>query len=93
MRDPSLSHLRIANISFLASSEKHDAAVEQKGISNIITYEMLALPRYREQLQYLPAYIRNKDEKDASEYEHSDQCRKYIELPYIEDTDLREKKN
>jgi hypothetical protein len=42
--------MRIANISFLGAASKHDDMVEKKGISNIVSYDMLALPRYREAL-------------------------------------------
>ncbi len=59
MRDHSFSMMRIANIGFLANKEKYEALVEEKGISNIVCYDMLALPRYKEQLQYVPMVNRH----------------------------------
>lgn len=50
MKDQSFNMMRIAKISFLAHKKKHLAMVESKGISNVVCYDMLALPRYRDEL-------------------------------------------
>ena len=61
LRDHSFSMMRIANLGFLAYKQKYDKMVEEKGISNIVCYDMLALPRYKELLQYVPVAHREDD--------------------------------
>jgi hypothetical protein len=75
--------MRIANISFLGASEKHDQMVEKKGISNIVSYDMMALPRYREAVQYMSAYIRNEDDQAPEAYKDSDRARKILDYPFM----------
>jgi hypothetical protein len=50
MKDQSFNMMRIAKISFLAFKRKHQQMVEEKGITNVVCYDILALPRYRELL-------------------------------------------
>jgi hypothetical protein len=47
MKDVSFSLMRIANISYLGNKKRHDKMVEQKGISNVVSYDLLAQTKYR----------------------------------------------
>lgn len=72
--------MRIANISFLAFQKLHEEMVEGKGISNCVCYDMLALPRYKEDLQYQPM---SKRDKKKPILVYSDSLRNYIDYPYL----------
>ena len=66
--------LRIANISFLAHKARHEKLVESKGLSTVGCYDVLAQPKYKELLQYVPHSYRSKD-SSATEYAHSEKLR------------------
>ena len=87
--------LRIASVSYLGHKKKHDEMIKEKGISNNFCYEMLAMPKYQEKLQYIPQYKRKEtaEEKESSwaktvgvgNYKHSDICRQYCDHPFVQD--------
>ena len=71
MKDSSFSLMRIANISFLAFKKKHEQMVAGKGISNVVCYDMLAQPKYKELLQYVPI-VQRPLKVEGSDYTHCD---------------------
>lgn len=42
MRDHTFNLTKIANIAFLADKKRHERLVDKKGISNTVSYEILA---------------------------------------------------
>ena len=85
MKDLSFSLARIANISFLANKKRHEMMVQTKGISNTVCYDMLAQPKYREYLQYVPILARGSKKGKSNEFELSDQLRKHVDYPFIKE--------
>ena len=75
--------MRVAKISFLAYKQKHEEMVEEKGISNEQCYEMLALPAYKEMLQYAPLFERRSDLPEDNA--HYDKLRDFVDYPYLRD--------
>ena len=80
LKDFSFSQLRIANISFLAHKARHEKLVEKKGLQTVGCYDILAQPKYKELLQYVPHAYRSNQ---GQEYSFSDQLRRYIDFPYL----------
>ncbi|CDW91332.1 UNKNOWN [Stylonychia lemnae] len=87
LKDFSLSQMRIANISYLAYKSKHEQMVEEKGLQTVGCYELLAQPKYKELLQYVPISHRIKlsEGQTIKQYGFSDKLRKYIDFPYLND--------
>lgn len=81
MKDYTYGMIILSNIEFLASKKKHELLLRRQGLQTVGCYEMLAQPKYKRKLQYVPQALR-KGNGDYH-YSGSDQLRYYVDYPYI----------
>ncbi len=89
MRDYNYGRMIIANINFLANKTRQEEKLRRQGLQTVGCYEMLAQPRYKRNLQYVPFNMRkggiNETEIIHGEpaYVNSETIRYYLDLPYL----------
>ena len=89
MRDYNYGRMIIANINFLANKTRQEEKLLRQGLQTVGCYEMLAQPRYKRKLQYVPFNMRKGEINEASliqsepAYVNSETVRYYIDLPYL----------
>lgn len=89
MRDYNYGRMIIANINFLANKVKQEEKLKRQGLQTVGCYEMLAQPRYKRKLQYVPFNMRKGGINETSliqqepAYVNSETVRYYLDLPYL----------
>lgn len=82
MKDYSYSMMILANIGFLANRKRHEEEVRRKGLLTVGCYEVLAQPKYKRKLQYVPVALRKEG---ADVYQSSEKLRRVVDYAYFRD--------
>ncbi len=89
MRDYNYGRMIIANINFLANKTRQEEKLRRQGLQTVGCYEMLAQPRYKRKLQYVPFNMRKGGINETAiingeaAYVNSETVRYYLDLPYL----------